>query len=38
MHYNVSVEALDDYTPIHIEDLAVIAKERRNEWKQRKEE
>jgi calcineurin-like phosphoesterase family protein len=34
MHYNVSVEALDDYTPIHIEDLAVIARERRNEWRE----
>jgi calcineurin-like phosphoesterase family protein len=34
MHYNVSVEALDGYTPIHIEDLAVIARERRNEWRE----
>ena len=35
MHFNVSVEALNDYTPIHIEDLAVIAKERREEWMNR---
>lgn len=34
IHYNVSVEALDDYTPIHIEDLAVISKERREEWRE----
>jgi calcineurin-like phosphoesterase family protein len=32
MHYNVSVEALDNYQPIHIEDLAVIAKQRRQRW------
>lgn len=34
MHYNVSVEALNDYTPINIEDLAVIARQRRNEWRE----
>jgi calcineurin-like phosphoesterase family protein len=34
MHYNVSVEALDDYTPVHIEDLAAIARERREEWRE----
>jgi calcineurin-like phosphoesterase family protein len=32
MHYNVSVEALNNYTPVHIEDLAVIAKQRREAW------
>jgi calcineurin-like phosphoesterase family protein len=32
MHYNVSVEALINYTPIHIEDLASIAKQRREQW------
>ena len=37
MHYNVSVEALDDYTPVHIEDLAVIARQRREEWREQHE-
>lgn len=31
MHYCVCVEQID-YTPVHIEDLAVIARDRKNEW------
>jgi calcineurin-like phosphoesterase family protein len=31
MHYNISVERID-YTPVHIDELAKIARERREEW------
>ena len=34
MHYCVCVEQID-YTPVNIEDLAVIARERRKEWREK---